>query len=324
MRNARSRRAFTLIELLVVIAIIAILIALLLPAVQQAREAARRSQCKNNLKQMGLAIHNYHDVHNLLPPGGTHAGGGISFFAFLLPFIDQANVYNQLDFSVKNNAIGPGFVNIGAPYCNNLQALNGVVPSGYTCPSSSLPKSRSMQNTLQLIPSYVGIAGNDTYLFGSQAVTSTAGATLGVISSTGAMICTNSAGGGAVGLASILDGTSNQLVIGEQSAWGFSTTSQTVDIRTALNWSGWMGCSWSDRLMNNTTIRYPINTRDSALPGIYLSINSVNNTGMNSQHTGGAHALLGDGRVQFLGDSTDLTLLKNLSTRADGNIIGEF
>ena len=324
MTKFRRHNGFTLIELLVVIAIIAILIALLLPAVQQAREAARRSQCKNNLKQLGLAIHNYHDVYNLLPPGGTHSGWGISFFAFLLPYIDQANVYNQLDFAVKNNSIGPGFVNYGTPYCNNLQALNGVIPPGYICPSSALPKSRSMQSTMQLVPSYVGIAGDDIYLSGSQALTSSSGATLGVISSTGALVCTNSAGGGAISLAAILDGSSNQLLIGEQSAWGYSATSQTVDIRTAYNWSGWMGCNWSDRLMNNTTIRYPINTRDSTVQGIYVSGNSANNTGMNSQHTGGAHSLLADGRVQFLGDATDLTLLKNLSTRADGNIIGEF
>ncbi|SFJ31851.1 prepilin-type N-terminal cleavage/methylation domain-containing protein [Planctomicrobium piriforme] len=323
MRNARSRRAFTLIELLVVIAIIAILIALLLPAVQQAREAARRSQCKNNLKQIGLAMHNYHDVFNLFPPGGTHGGWGISFFMSLLPYIDQANVYNKLEFTTVNNSIGPGFVNTGTPFCINLQALNGVVPAGYICPSSVLPKSRTMQNTLQLIPHYVGIAGSDTYLFGSQALTSTT-ATNGIISSTGVMVCTNSAGGGAISLASILDGSSNQLLIGEQSAWGYSTSSQTVDIRTAYTYSGWMGCIWSDRLMNNTTIRYPINTRDSTLAGIYVSGNSANNTGINSQHVGGAHSLMGDGRVQFLGDSTDLTLLKNLSTRADGNIIGEF
>ncbi|MEQ9407596.1 MAG: DUF1559 domain-containing protein [Fuerstiella sp.] len=99
-RNGK-RRAFTLIELLVVIAIIAILIALLLPAVQQAREAARRTQCRNNLKQLGLALHNYHDVYNMLPPGQMHDGGVQAYVRFsghfsLLPYIDQAPLYNQI------------------------------------------------------------------------------------------------------------------------------------------------------------------------------------------------------------------------------------
>lgn len=95
------RRAFTLIELLVVIAIIAILIALLLPAVQQAREAARRSSCKNNFKQIGLALHNYHDTMRIFPPGYCRAGtttdnNFIGWGTFILPYIDQANLYNQI------------------------------------------------------------------------------------------------------------------------------------------------------------------------------------------------------------------------------------
>jgi prepilin-type N-terminal cleavage/methylation domain-containing protein len=99
------RRGFTLIELLVVIAIIAILIALLLPAVQQAREAARRTQCKNNLKQIGLALHNYHDAHDCFPFGwgGTRpatGSPGYSAISQLLPFFDQAPLYNTINFSL--------------------------------------------------------------------------------------------------------------------------------------------------------------------------------------------------------------------------------
>ena len=102
-RRHRSR-GFTLIELLVVIAIIAVLIALLLPAVQQAREAARRSQCKNNLKQLGLALHNYHDVHNTLPYGYWSREGTVgvtknrdSWFQRILPFVDQVALFNSYE-----------------------------------------------------------------------------------------------------------------------------------------------------------------------------------------------------------------------------------
>src|SRR5262245_5365142 len=113
-RSTRSKRAsaFTLIELLVVIAIIAVLIALLLPAVQQAREAARRTQCKNNIKQLGLALHNYEGTFKALPPGGTRPLGtqitngsdnnwGTNWVTRILPFFDQANLYNQYDFNIE-------------------------------------------------------------------------------------------------------------------------------------------------------------------------------------------------------------------------------
>ncbi|MFG0295400.1 MAG: DUF1559 domain-containing protein, partial [Maioricimonas sp. JB045] len=114
MKNCHTsrRRGFTLIELLVVIAIIAILVALLLPAVQQAREAARRSQCKNNLKQIGLALHNYHDTHGSFPPGyiaryvsatdpaSAETGPGFAWGTMILPFLDQSPTYNQLNFSL--------------------------------------------------------------------------------------------------------------------------------------------------------------------------------------------------------------------------------
>src|SRR5262249_28339082 len=106
----RKLLGFTLIELLVVIAIIAVLIALLLPAVQQAREAARRSQCKNNLKQYGLALHNYHDIYGQFAPGGDTQWWNSSFVGWqarILPQIDQAPIYNQLNFSLPDLAETP-------------------------------------------------------------------------------------------------------------------------------------------------------------------------------------------------------------------------
>ena len=145
-KRAISWSGFTLIELLVVIAIIAILIALLLPAVQQAREAARRTQCKNNLKQLGIALHNYHDTHSCLPPLKTWANGidcpggtgwdntgGFSWRVMILPFVEQSTMYNQIDFSrVHSN-----------PACTGSQAVWANISNkpiaGYLCPTDSTP-----------------------------------------------------------------------------------------------------------------------------------------------------------------------------------------
>jgi prepilin-type N-terminal cleavage/methylation domain-containing protein len=125
-KAARPQRGFTLIELLVVIAIIAILIALLLPAVQQAREAARRTQCRNNMKQIGLALHNYHDRHQRFPIGVTEQNGQLSWHPYILPDIDQAPLYNKFDWSGTNLYI----VSPNGAHC--VQKI-----SVYLCPSSN-------------------------------------------------------------------------------------------------------------------------------------------------------------------------------------------
>ncbi|MCA9018377.1 MAG: DUF1559 domain-containing protein, partial [Planctomycetaceae bacterium] len=142
--GSRKVRGFTLIELLVVIAIIAILIALLLPAVQQAREAARRTQCKNNLKQIGLALHNYHDVYKMLPPGRTRKhsslvpgsawyAGNISWLPRLLAQIDQANIYNTIDWNLGNGTSGTDGHG-GVNGTNPTGARRQIIPA-FRCPS---------------------------------------------------------------------------------------------------------------------------------------------------------------------------------------------
>lgn len=157
----RRSRGFTLIELLVVIAIIAILVALLLPAVQQAREAARRTQCRNNMKQLGIAMHNYHDVHKTFPlsPGDGTIGGiggtkqnwnGWSGLAMILPFIDQAPLYNQLDFNYRWG------LNNSANNIRNRTLTRSLIP-GFSCPSD--PQSATKYTTDMSPVSYCLSAG---------------------------------------------------------------------------------------------------------------------------------------------------------------------
>ena len=157
-RFNRRARGFTLIELLVVIAIIAILIALLLPAVQQAREAARRSQCKNNLKQLGLAMHTYHDVHLMFPlsemshftPNSVaYDGTGFGWSAFILPFIDQAPLYNQFNF------------NVPIPGTTNQPLVANVVPVAH-CPSDT--QARVRDRGIPSDPAYVSAQSTASYV----------------------------------------------------------------------------------------------------------------------------------------------------------------
>src|SRR5262245_26681291 len=146
-RSPRGIRGFTLIELLVVIAIIAILIALLLPAVQQAREAARRTQCKNQLKQIGLALHNYHDTFNLFPYGSESAATmspplikNHTGWLLLLPFIDQAPLYNTINFNLATGEwLGGTSIPVagGAPILAPNAAVSAVKLGLLLCPSDS-------------------------------------------------------------------------------------------------------------------------------------------------------------------------------------------
>jgi prepilin-type N-terminal cleavage/methylation domain-containing protein len=158
-----ARRAFTLVELLVVIAIIGILVALLLPAVQAAREAARRMSCSNNLKQLGLSLHNYHDTYKTFPPGGTsvYGGGlgqwGMSWYAFVLPFIEQQTMADQLYIGGDH----PGWAHNGVSGGNiNGQRFNNVRIAAFLCPSSPLEPMHSVgTGYVHTRPHYVGISG---------------------------------------------------------------------------------------------------------------------------------------------------------------------
>ena len=194
----RPYRAFTLIELLVVIAIIAVLIALLLPAVQQAREAARRTQCRNNMHQMGLALHNYHDTHQCFPPGRTYCSATgdqrHSWMTLILPFVDELALYNAYNFNVWNE-----------------DPANSTVTQSrldqYLCPSDGTINYAFSGVHRFICSNYrgnMGAAENDTYC-----------QSLPLASLGGVMWCNSR-----VRMRDVRDGTSNTLAVGE-AVWGY-------------------------------------------------------------------------------------------------------
>ena len=325
--RSNAHRGFTLIELLVVIAIIAILIALLLPAVQQAREAARRSQCKNNLKQIGLALHNYHDVFREFPIGSQLSYNRANWRASILPYIDQAPLYNKLDFNAPSQAgfaAGNGNTASGLGPIN--RALNNQLITVYKCPSSvcsafytgssplanngtPAPDNASIRET-SMTMDYVGISGS---YGGTAPYTSNCGPVVygGYWCNSGLMLIGDSAQ-----IRDCTDGTSNTMIIGEQSG-----LINNGDYRSNYygGWSGHNGLSsWGTGVQ---TIRYSPNP-STAPAGGDQTYNA--NTPLTSAHEGGVHVLLADGAVRFLSENVDLSTQLALGMKNDGNVLGEW
>ncbi|MCR9199877.1 MAG: DUF1559 domain-containing protein [Planctomycetaceae bacterium] len=281
-------RGFTLIELLVVIAIIAVLVSLLLPAVQQAREAARRTQCKNNLKQIGLAMHNYHDVYQCFPMGANSRIYGP--LVAILPYLDQANLQNLYDFDLyytadaNRDAIGtrvatylcPTMVirrNVPEKRCNEPGA-----PASYGCSMGTHAGAKSESNGM--------FTGYDGFTAPRP-----------------------------VKLRDVTDGTTNTIMCGEFNyqladySWS-SFTCSALDGQTrwgAHRWApGYPGVS-----LGSTDGDFNVNR--NANRGVWRS-----------DHVGGAQFLLSDGSCRFVSQNIDAGTLDHLAARADGNVIGEF
>ena len=336
-----KRFGFTVIELLVVIAIIALLLALLLPAVQQAREAANRVSCHNNLKQMGLALHNYHDTFQSFPMGGfvqprmLSAGqfpqAGTSFFVGLLPYIDQNPLYTNLNLSTP----GSGDLSLGP----NGPAVKDVRVSHYRCPSSTLAEIYPVFKFPALMPSYTGISGaapsSPTVIDFPETRLRNFAACSGVVGQMswgGALVANQS-----ISMHQITDGASNTMVIAESSAAVIDNTGKSVrmDAGYPASWlrstdSGGTATSYQNassraptRCFNLTTVRHPVGMRTAPVNGSSCQTTYPHRP-LNSEHDGGAGALLCDGSVRFLSNSMDVHLLKCLATRDDGCQIGEF
>ncbi|QDU12339.1 Type II secretion system protein G precursor [Gimesia maris] len=324
---AKRVRGFTLIELLVVIAIIAILIALLLPAVQQAREAARRSQCKNNLKQLGLALHNYESTHRVFPPGGLGYPYVWSAHAHLLPFVDQANLQNQFNYDVPPlNAFNSGTFD-ATQVGNNDTAARVRLPL-MVCPSDKDAVPGSDYAGI----SYPACAGSG--LNGSATTDD------GSISNADGVIFSQSQ----IRFRDVTDGTSNTVAFGEQLmgdgqntapptgnyrfrvvelSAGTQTTPAVCTAAAAPAWSGQRGAKWVNGHLADTMYNHWYGP-NSSNPDCQNGYHNYALVSARSAHVGGVHVTLVDGSCRFVGENINTDLWRALATRAGGEVIGEY
>jgi prepilin-type N-terminal cleavage/methylation domain-containing protein len=344
-QHSRRPRGFTLVELLVVIAIIGILIALLLPAVQAAREAARRSSCTNNLKQLGLALHNYHDVRHVFPSQLTDNVYGFSTVARLLPYVEQSNLQNLIDFRLPL-AVGSGGSQVLNPA--HAQAAGTIVPL-LRCPSDG-------QNDIftgYSVPAGLWFAGGNYVVCTGTGVNKTYDTRV----ATDGMFWWNSS----TGFRDMIDGSSNTAVFSESLlGLGFDTTGPTPkdpkrqygsypsgtlgnpgqgftggfpdnpDLCAAASavskWSGkrcgsWI---WGQEYFATFCTYAPPNFLCPNKLSPDLARYAYGWYDARSQHPGGVNVGLGDGSIRFVSDTVNLPIWRALGTRAGGEVVGSF
>lgn len=307
------RRAFTLIELLVVVAVMAVLIALLLPAVQAAREAARRASCRNNMKQWGLALHNYEEVHNILPlqktrtdsrTGETHR----SWMVLCLPFIEQNSLFDAMDMNLSG---------VASP---NLELIKRPLAPA-NCPSDphsgELGVSMEAYNGLLAATNYAVCAGDHRNVnppgvgesppfgqFGAGFQTANARSWCRGVS------CRD---GYAARFRDVTDGLSNTIFAGEcigaYSAW--------------QNW-GYQNWGTTAHPINSFNADLQANASNPDAVGPFTPRDASRSIGFRSRHPGGANFLMGDGTVRFIGENIDHAVYRALASRAGGETTGDF
>lgn len=327
----KAPHGFTLVELLVVITIIGILIALLLPAVQAAREAARRTQCTNNLKQIALGLANYESTYSVFPSGALPIWRQ-SWLIAILPFVEQQNVaggliYHNSSFHLTNNS---------APNSTNLALLENYAPSVLFCPSSSLPTFPDWAPMGLVCPhkiattTYVGISGAVTDA--SDYLDPTGGGRCAAVQY--GYSCANGllVPSLYITAASVRDGLSNTFAVAEQSDWVIGAVGNE-DLRSSSCHGAWMGSNkagspengvWDSaaRYYNCATLRYPIGTKTDAGGGSAGMEYCWGGTNMPVQaaHPGGVNIARCDGSIDFLSEDTTWTVQRNLAIRDDGQI----
>jgi prepilin-type N-terminal cleavage/methylation domain-containing protein len=314
------RRGFTLIELLVVIAIIAILIALLLPAVQQAREAARRTQCRNNLKQLGLAMHNYLDAHTRLPLCLNASNKPISVHAYMLPYLDQSPLYGQIDFNTNWNS------------ATNATARAAAVPN-FLCPS---------EPSTALPTGWAGTtyrANQGSNILYAQPSTTVGNINYGMPAPNGVYVPSMS-----LRIADVTDGTSSTAAFSEHPFADFNNAAvnpfdtfqpgiypntpdeayqycKAVDT-TDLSKQGVsdVGAPWLQSYHSTTQYFHvvPPNGRSCMYPPGRIATSAA------SRHTGGVHLTLCDGSVRFVSENVDLALWRAVGSRNGGEVVSDF
>jgi len=327
-RSRHRKHGFTLIELLVVIAIIGVLVSLLLPAVQQAREAARRSQCQNNLKQIGLALHNYEGVYKRFPPGNLGGTGqcnddGLAWSYCILPYIDQQNLFDQIDSYLKSTPLTarcsnyPNSPRIGIAVSHQTQ-YSKPIPGGetiisvYQCPSSTLP---------DIVPANFVVPGLSVSL-PAQTPAMVGYATMdykgnggGDLDGSGLMSKNFESYGGRL-IRDVTDGLSNTAFVAESS---YVTANGTSAPTRVEDWPTWLVSPDTDE-----SIRYEGESSEDPLNG-YVNPNRMAYARSDdcafSFHTGGAFFLFGDGSVKFLTESVNINLYSLLHSINDGQPI---
>lgn len=344
-RRGQRKPGFTLIELLVVIAIIAILVALLLPAVQQAREAARRAQCKNNLKQLGIAMHNYHETHHQFPQNQDGFRNGysdadrrryhptFSWIAMSLPYMDQAPLYEQLDMENRN---GGNWVGNWTNQGSNAPIRRTVLP-GLICPSNPQPSLRNGQSnggyrwngsSDAAGTDYVGNLGhiwggwkdcgnvpddlipNGLGIRGSGGTPWVNGEWLNEHHNCNGVFKYV----GAWSIRDILDGTSNTIACYEQMHWRGGNGANHDKRYSSYG-------AWITPLGALHSFRNPINNQN---PAWLQGANDLRCEPPSSMHPGGIHVLLADGAVRFVNETIDHFTRYKLGVRNDGQVVGEF
>lgn len=317
MHQRKHRRGFTLIELLVVIAIIAILIALLLPAVQQAREAARRSQCKNNLKQLALGLHNYHDVYRSFPPGGITLGpccgtrSGTNWAISILPFVDQTPLYDVYDF----NFDGLQGRNDNASFNQSIRLARLTV---HMCPSDpnagtvNRPESGRGSGLQYRMTSYRGVGGktNGRGWWDNEQWTG-----IGQPTWKGVLHAIGRRGLFPERMATVTDGTSQTLMIGEMAT------------KTRPRRGTFWAYTYTSYNRSDVTVNQPrtlINDYNRCVSIGGTGGSNACKRGWGSFHASSLHFALVDGSVRLISTNVNMNTLANMASVGDGDSVGAF